>query len=117
MGRMDERDREPDLPDLLDLQHGVVSRAQCVDLGLGRSEIRRLVRSGRWERLAPSVYGVANHRSTWVRGLWIAHLHAGPDSVVSHESAGRLHRYRQAAARSTIVRNGVVIGRPFQSVT
>jgi hypothetical protein len=95
--QMDDAPPSP-LAALLDRQHGVITRTQCLDMGLDRNDIRGMVRSGRWKRLAPSVYGITDHRSTWVRKLWTAHLHAGPDSVVSHESAGRLCGFRQAPA-------------------
>lgn len=71
-------------------QHGVFSRAQLLALGASPSDIRRRVRNGTWRAVHPSVYGVVGHRDTWLRRLWAAHLHAGPDSVVSHHSAGRL---------------------------
>lgn len=71
-------------------QHGVFSRSQLVDLGASATDIRRRVRNGTWATVLPSVYGVVGHRDTWLRRLWAAHLHAGPDSVVSHHSAGRL---------------------------
>ena len=100
----------PDLPDAtvahLAAQHGVISLAQCRAAGLTDSQVRNLTRSGRWERLAPGVYAVSLHRTTWVRKLWIAHLHAGPDSVVSHESAGRLHRYTQVPAGRVVLMTG-----------
>jgi len=90
--------RSPELSHLLQRQHGVVTRAQARDLGMSDADVRRMIRTGRWERVAPAIYGVTDHRATWARRLWIAHLHAGSDSVVSHESAGRLHRYRQVPA-------------------
>ncbi len=72
-------------------QHGVFGRSQLLALGAAPADIRRRVRNGTWEVVLPSVYGVVGHRDTWMRRLWAAHLHAGPDSVVSHHSAGRLH--------------------------
>lgn len=103
---MDDEDDPPapsPLAARLDRQHGVITRAQCLDLGLTLNDVRRLLRSGRWERLAPSVYGITDHRSTFVRKLWTAHLHAGPESVVSHESAGRLCGFRQAPADRVVL--------------
>lgn len=34
----------------------------------------------------------------WIRSLWVAHLHAGPESVVSHESGGRLWGWPEVPA-------------------
>lgn len=84
--------------DLLQVQHGVISLRQTRELGMSDKERRWRVESGRWERLAPSVYGIVDHRPSWRRALWVAHLWAGPESVVSHEPAGRLHRYAQVPA-------------------
>lgn len=84
--------------DLLQSQHGLISLGQSRSAGLSDQSRRQLLDGGRWERVAPSVYGVVDHRRTWIRLLWTAHLHAGPDSTISHESSGRLHRFEQAPA-------------------
>ena len=41
--------------------------------------------------MAPAVYGFPGHAETWMRRLWIAHLLAGPDSVVGFDAAGQIH--------------------------
>ena len=91
-----------DLPDavttLLTQQHGLITLTQCRAADLHAAQVRNLVRAARWERVAPGVYSVVHHRKTWLRSLWLAHLHAGSASVVSHESAGRLHRFSQVPA-------------------
>lgn len=81
---------------LLDAQHGVVTLQQCRDGGLTRAELRVLVRSGRWKREAPSIYALADLDSTWMRSLWIAQLHAGPTSCISHQAAARLRGCEEA---------------------
>ena len=81
--------------ELLGIQHGLISLEQCRMIELHYAHVKALVRSGRWERVAPEVYSAPGHCETWNRSLWLAHLHAGPDSVVSHQSAGRLHDYTQ----------------------
>ena len=78
--------------ELLGVQHGLISLEQCRGIELDDAHVKALVRSGRWERVAPAVYASPGHLQTWNRSLWLAHLHAGPDSVVSHQSAGRLVR-------------------------
>jgi len=80
------------------LQRGVVSRRQALGAGMTAAQLRVRVESGAWDRVAPSVYALNGCPDTWMRRLWTAHLHAGPDSVVSHESAGRLHHFRQVPA-------------------
>lgn len=71
-------------------QHGLVARWQ-VDRDRGAIRvIDNWARSGRLERVHFGVYSFPGHADTWQRALWAAHLHAGAESVVSHESAGRL---------------------------
>lgn len=84
-----------EIVDLLRRQHGVLARTQALALGLSPSEVRRLRETGAWETVLPSVYGVVGHRRTWIRRLWAGHLHAGPESVVAHEAAGRVHAFGQ----------------------
>jgi hypothetical protein len=86
---------------LLQDQHGVATRAQLFERGMSKAELRRMTNGGHWELVAPKAVGVVGHRETWVRALWVAHLHAGPESVISDEAAARLHRIEQ-------VRRGIV---------
>jgi hypothetical protein len=92
-----------DVTKLLDTQHGLITLVQCRDAGLEAPQVRNLVRAERWVRVAPSIYSVVHHRTTWLRKLWVAHLHAGPTSVVSHESAGRLHHFAQVPAGRVVL--------------
>lgn len=71
-------------------QHGAFGREQLISIGATPATVRRMLRSGSWCTLLPSVYGVVGHSESWLRRLWIAHLHAGTGSVVSHHSAGCL---------------------------
>lgn len=79
-------------------QVGTFSRDQLLDLGWTPSAIRNRLDRGQWVRLHTGVYGLAGHGDGWHRKLWAAHLHAGPDSVLSCNSAGRIHGIRQALA-------------------
>jgi very-short-patch-repair endonuclease len=72
-------------------QGGVISRAQAQACGLTRRMIDHRVRSGRWQRLHQGVYAVAGVPQSWLSAVWAATLAAGPDSVVSHETALLLH--------------------------
>jgi Protein of unknown function (DUF559) len=72
-------------------QQGVFSRTQAVGAGFSTSLIRSRLESRRWVRHGPTVFGYPGHPDTWIRRLWIAHLGAGPESVVSFEAAGQLH--------------------------
>ena len=80
-----------ELRERLEQQHGLLTLGQCRDDGMTRAQLRTLVRSGRFSRLAPGVYGLADRPPSWHRSLWLAHLHAGPDSCISHQAAARLH--------------------------
>lgn len=91
------------LADILQHQHGVIARRQALDAGAAPWLIRRELQAGRWEELAPAVYGLCGHRRSWRRALWVAHLHAGPESLVSHESAGRLQGFSQLPAGRVVV--------------
>ena len=68
-------------------QAGTFSRSQVLDLGGDDDLIHRRRRAGAWLRLRPGVYGFADHRDTFDRRLWIVYLAAGPDPVVSHDTA------------------------------
>jgi hypothetical protein len=95
--------RTEDHPDgavarLLSLQQGTIARWQALEAGLTAAEVRRRQRSGQWAALAPGVYGLVGHAEGWRRQLWAAHLHAGPESVISHEAGGRLHDWPEVPA-------------------
>jgi very-short-patch-repair endonuclease len=83
-----------DLPDdcrqLIKLQRGVLARWQARDVGLDWSAIKRQLDSGRWTRLQWGVYatftGVPNREAE----LWAAVLRAGPQAVLSHQTAAEM---------------------------
>jgi very-short-patch-repair endonuclease len=75
-------------------QHGVVSRAQLLALGLGRHAIHWRLRSGRLHLLHRGVYAVG-HTAVTGHGRWMAAaLAGGPDAVLSHHAAAALWRLR-----------------------
>jgi hypothetical protein len=80
-------------------QHGVVTRAQLVDVGLGADAIDHRVRRGRLHRLHRGVFAVG-HAVVSREGRWLAAvLAAGSGAVLSHRSAAALWGIR-ATARS-----------------
>lgn len=87
-------DPEADVERLAAAQHGVVSRAQVVELGMTPSQIRTRVDRGSWRRVAPCVFGFTGHADSWRRRCWIALLNAGDGAVLSHSTAGLLHGMR-----------------------
>jgi very-short-patch-repair endonuclease len=73
------------------VQHGVFARFQLLEGGIEPTLVKRRLRSGRWTRLAPGVYGLPGHRDTWDQRLWVTYLAAGEKTVVSHESAAAIY--------------------------
>lgn len=71
-------------------QHGVVSRRQLLELGLGRRAIGHRIERGRLHAVHRGVYAVG-HRVVSPRGAWMAAVLAvGDDAVLSHRSAAAL---------------------------
>jgi very-short-patch-repair endonuclease/predicted transcriptional regulator of viral defense system len=71
-------------------QHGVVTRAQLLDLGLTPDAIRHRLARGRLHTVHRGVYGVGRPQLT-KHGWWMAAVLAcGRDAVLSHTSAAEL---------------------------
>jgi hypothetical protein len=71
-------------------QHGLLLRAQVLDLGLTDAMIEYRVRSGRWVRVCHGLYRLAGVAVTWRQRALAACLVAGQGAVVSHRSAAVL---------------------------
>lgn len=88
---------DPRILALLSNQHGLLTRQQALDCGLGADEVRRLVRSGAWVAVRRGVYALAEawaELDTWLeqprlRSLAAGMLMKGP-FVFSHDSAADL---------------------------
>jgi len=79
---------------LASTQHGVVTRAQLLALGLSETKIGRWLDSGRLVQLHHGVYAVG-HAAIGQRGWWFAATAAcGPGAVLSHGSAAALWELR-----------------------
>jgi very-short-patch-repair endonuclease len=79
-------------------QHGVVSLAQLLELGLGLKGIAERVRTGRLHRIHRGVYALSPARPR-TEGYWLAAVLAcGPGAVLSHRSAASLWQLRPSAA-------------------
>ena len=71
-------------------QHGVVTVAQLLEVGLDKSAISRRVNAGRLHRLHRGVYAVGHRAPSW-HGRWMAAVLAyGEGAVLSHHSAAAL---------------------------
>ena len=82
------------LPDdcirLLRGQRGVIASWQAEPAGLTPQRAKALVHAGRWQRLHYGVYASFTGEPTRQAALWAAGLRAGPQSVLSHETAAEL---------------------------
>ncbi len=85
--------------ELLARQSGVLARWQLdrarADLDLAVA----LVRSGRWQRVSRGVYVAFTGPLTRRAELWSALLRAGPDAVLSHETAAELDGFATEPSR------------------
>jgi very-short-patch-repair endonuclease len=86
--------RTPDaeLAELAARQHGVVSHAQLVALGLGAGAIKYRRGVGRLHLIYRGVYAVGHRPPSPLATAMAAVLACGPDAALSHRSAGALWR-------------------------
>ena len=75
---------------LLTLQSGVIASWQASSAGLGPRRMEALARAGRWQRLHHGVYASFTGEPPRSAVLWAAVLRAGPQSMLSHETAAEL---------------------------
>lgn len=79
--------------ELLREQHGVLGIAQATKAGASAESIRNQLRYGRWQRLQRGVYATFTGSPNRLAELWAALLRAGPDAVLSHQTAAELHGF------------------------
>jgi hypothetical protein len=82
----------------VDLQDGVLTRAQALAAGVTERVIATQLRRGRWQRLHPGVYATFSGTPGPGGLLWAAVLRAGPRSVLSHQTAAQLWKLPGTAA-------------------
>jgi very-short-patch-repair endonuclease len=91
---------------LAERQHGVVSRAQLLELGVGRDAIDRRLKPGRLCPVHRGVYTIG-HRLLAQDGRWMAAVLAcGPDAVLSHRAAAALWGMRGGTRVEVTVPSG-----------
>lgn len=92
---MDTRKKEP--PDhtklyrIAEQQSGYFTAAQAAQAGFGGNLLVYHTKRGQFRRVARGVYRLAQFPSSPFEDLFVAWLRAGPNSVVSHESALALY--------------------------
>jgi very-short-patch-repair endonuclease/predicted transcriptional regulator of viral defense system len=80
------------LAEVAERQHGVASRRQLLEMGVGVGAIEGRLRRGALHRLQHGVYAVGHGSVTRDGRLMAAVLACGTDAVLSHRSAGQLWR-------------------------
>jgi very-short-patch-repair endonuclease len=84
-------DIPPQAQDLLATQSKVIAHRQGAEAGIDPETMRTRVRSGRWQRLQRGVYASFSGDPARETVLWAALLRAGPDAVLSHQTAAERH--------------------------
>jgi very-short-patch-repair endonuclease len=83
-----------DLPEscrqLIKLQRGVLARWQAPGVDLKWATINSLLRNDRWRPLQRGVYATFTGKPSRDAELWAAVLRAGPQAVLSHQTAAEL---------------------------
>jgi len=91
------RDTQREQPDhralyrLAEQQAGYFTALQARKVGFSRSLLAYHLRTGRFERVRPRVYRLAQFPASPYEDLYIAWLQAGPDAVISHDTALALY--------------------------
>jgi len=80
----------PECLRLLRLQCGVIASWQAEPAGLGPRRAEALAHAGRWRRLHYGVYAAFTGEPPRHAILWAAVLRAGPQAILSHETAAEL---------------------------
>lgn len=73
-------------------QHGVITRAQALALGMSSSGIDRRLKSGEWIRLLPGTYALRGSTASFKRRATAAYLWAGEGALLSHDTSGVLFK-------------------------
>jgi very-short-patch-repair endonuclease/predicted transcriptional regulator of viral defense system len=86
----------PEIPrqcqELLALQRGVLSRNQALESGIGPKTVRSRLLAGHWQRMHRGVYAAFSGEPGREAQLWAALRRAGPDAVLSHQTAAELSK-------------------------
>ncbi len=73
--------------------HGVADRKTLDKLDVTRHELQRWVADGRLDRIGPRVWRLVGSPPTLEQRLMAGLLSLGPNAMVSHEAAARLHGF------------------------
>jgi hypothetical protein len=81
--------------ELLASQDGVLGRAQGTQFDLSAYSMRHRVRTRDWQRIQRGVYATFSGGVTREAKLWGALVRAGPEAVLSHQTAAELYGLRK----------------------
>jgi predicted transcriptional regulator of viral defense system len=81
---------------IAEAQAGYFTTAQAQALGIARAQLSRYVAAGKLERSRHGVYRLAPFPRVPHEDLFIAWLAAGPDAVISHDSALAIYELSDA---------------------
>jgi hypothetical protein len=87
--------------ELASSQDGVISRKQALDNGMSADAIEGLLRTERWQTLRRGVYLTFTGAPPRAADLWAAVHRAGPDAVLSHQTAAEL--FKLTDQRSSLI--------------
>lgn len=87
------------LRELLDAQAGVLGRWQASALGLDIQAVEAMVRNGRWQRIYHGVYAAFTGPLPREAQLWAAVMRAGPEAMLSHQTAAELDGFAPRVSR------------------
>lgn len=85
---------DDEITDTFARQHGLITTAQAVALGLTPDGIRHRVRTGQWQRERVGLYRIAGSATTPTRSVMGAVLRAGAPSWASHFTSLSMWAYR-----------------------
>ena len=81
----------PQSGELLAIQGRAIARRQSIEAGMDPRAMRGQVSNGRWQRPQRGVYVAFSGVPARETILWAALLRAGPDAVLSHQTAAERH--------------------------
>ena len=84
-------------------QGGVITRAQALASGLSKAQVERHLVAGRWQRVHRGVYATFSGPLPRQSVRWACVLRAGPEAVLSHETAAELSGLSERPSRSVHV--------------
>lgn len=90
--------------ELLERQHGMITRSQALQRKLSRQALRHRLRlDGPWQVLLPGVYATFTGAATGTQREMAAQLYAGPGSVITGQAALAAHGVRVLDRRAVDV--------------